>query len=282
MRILCVILCLCLPQIAVAKKVKVSSISWGGASSPNSLAPIDDGNIGFDLTTKVSFDAGWKIGKARFVPYVTLVTQGDTLGYYYNSKDIVVVGAELNYAIKRHANLSLGAKFEYDYRALTGFAYYGFGLTADYGLYRDRAQKNGDRVILSGWSNLRFPSSMEPKDRDNFVGQGQFTLARQRQLGASKYTAAGFATVGLFADTQNNEFNNKAQLDFGVRASRKIKNTDITLSVKYRIDHRFKSENTYSGVILGVSWLTKSQPKAKSKKPRTKGGWLGKLIRGGK
>jgi hypothetical protein len=71
-------------------------------------------------------------------------------------------------------------------------------------------------------------------------------------------------------------------LDFGVRASRKIKNTDISLSVKYRIDHRFKSDNTYSGVILGVSWLTKSQPKPKLEKPRAKGGWLGKLIRRGK
>jgi hypothetical protein len=279
MRILFLILCLCLPQVAAAEKVNVSSISWGGATSPNSLAPIDDGNIGFDLTTKIIFDAGWTVGRARLVPYVALYTQGDTVGYDYNSKDKFTAGIALNYKIKKHANLSFGVKYDYDFRALTGVVYSGFGLTTDYGLYRARAQKNGDRVILSGWANLRYPGSMSPRDRANLVGQGRFTMARERKIGESKFTVAGFTAVGLFADSDNNEYNNKAQLDFGLRAKRKVKNTDITVSVKYRIDQRFKSEETYSGIILGVSWLTVSKPKSEKVKRDKEKGWLRKLIR---
>jgi hypothetical protein len=267
-----------MPQVAVAKKVKVSSVSWGGATSPNSLAPDDDGNIGFNLTTKISFDAGWTVGKAKLVPYATLYTQGDSVGYHYNTKDKFTAGIALRYKVKDHANLSFGVKYDYDFRALTGVVYSGFGLTADYGLYRVRKQENGDRVILSGWANLRYPGSMAPSDHANLVGQGRFTLARERVIGKSKYSVAGFTSFGLFADTDNNEFNNKAQLDFGVRAKRKIKNTDVTLSVKYRIDKRFKSENTYSGVIVGVSWLTVSQPKSERVKRDKKKGWLRKLI----
>ncbi len=143
-----------------------------------------------------------------------------------------------------------------------------------------RARKNGDRVILSGWANLRYPGSMAPAEKNNLVGQGQFILARERQLGKSKFTAGGFFAFGLFGDTENNEFNNKAQLDFGIKTKRKFKNTDITFSVKYRIDHRFKSENTYSGVIVGLSWLTIGKPKSGVKKERSKPkGWLRKLIR---
>jgi hypothetical protein len=280
MRILCFILCLCLPQVAFAKKVKVSSISWGGATSPNSLTPADDGNIGFNLTTKISFDAGWTVGKAKLVPYATLYTQGDSLGYVYNSKDKITVGIVLRHKVKRHGNLSFGVKYDYDYRALSGIVYSGFGLTADYGLYRSRKRENGDRVILSGWSNLRYPGSMAPRDRANLIGQGQFTLARERKLGKSKFSAAGFTAFGLYGDTDNNEYNNKVQLDFGIRAKRKIKNTNVTLSVKYRIDHRFKSENTYSGVIVGLSWLTISKPKSGVKVERNKAkGWLRRLIR---
>jgi hypothetical protein len=283
MRILLVFLCLCLPQIAEAKKVKVSSISWGGASSPNSLAPIDDGNIGFNLTTKISFDAGWKIGKAKLVPYATMYTQGDSVGYDYNAKDKITVGIAARFKVKKHANLSFGVKYDYDFRALLGIVYSGFGLTSDYGLYRARKQKNDDRVILSGWANLRYPGSMSPKDSSNLIGQGQFTLARERQLGESKFRVGAFTALGLYADSGNNEYNNKTQLDFGLRMKRKVKNTDVTLSVKYRIDHRFKSENTYSGIILGVSWLTIGKPKSQAEKDRQKGkGWLGKLIRGGK
>ena len=279
MRILFVILCLCLPEIAVAKKVKVSSISWGDAAAPNSLAPADDGNIGFNLTTKISLDGGWKVGKAKFVPYVTLYTQGDSVGYHYNTKDKATVGVALRYKIKRHGNLSFGVKYDYDFRALTGVVYSGFGLTSDFDYYRTRKQENGDRVILYGWANLRYPGSMAPKDRANLIGQGRFTLARERQIGKSKYTAAGFTAFGLFGDSDNNEFNNKVQLDFGVRAKRKVKNTDVTVSVKYRIDHRFKSEETYRGVIVGLSWLTIGKPKSGPKPKRDKEkGWLGRLI----
>jgi hypothetical protein len=264
------------------KKVKISSISWGGASSPNSLTPIDDGNIGFNLTTKISFDAGWTVGKARLVPYVTMYTQGDSVGFDYNTKDKATVGIALHYKIKNHANLSFGVKYDYDYRALSGVVYSGFGLTSDYGLYRSRKQKNGDRMILSGWANLRYPGSMAPQDQSNLIGQGQFTLARERKLGETKFSVGGFAALGIFSDSANNEYNNKVQLDFGLRTSRKIKNTDVTLSVKYRIDHRFKSEETHAGIILDVSWLTigksKSDAEEGSKKDR---GWLGKLIRGG-
>ena len=279
MRILFVILCLCLPQIAAAKKIKVSSISWGGATSPNSLTPVDDGNIGFNLTTKVSFDAGWAVGQAKLVPYVTLYTQGDSVGFDYNAKDKITAGIALRYKVMRHGNLSFGVKYDYDYRPITGIVYSGFGLTSDFGFYRVRKQENGDRVILSGWANLRYPGSASSEDRSNLIGQGQFTLARERKIGKSKYSAAGFTSFGLVGDSDNNEYNNKFQLDFGLRAKRKIKNTDVTLSVKYRIDHRFKSEETYRGVIVGLSWLTigNSKPSQKTKQKNSKG-WLGKLI----
>ena len=280
MRILFLLLCLSLPQVAQAKKVKVSSISWGRAISPNSLTPADDGNIGFDLTIKISFDAGWTVGKARLVPYATMYTQGDSLGYVNNSKDKVTVGIALHYKIKRHENLSFGVKYDYDYRALSAVIYSGFGLTTDYGLYRSRSQENGDHVILSGWANLRYPGSAAPKDRANLVGQGRFTLARERKLGSSKFKAAGFASFGLFGYTDNNEFNNKVQLDFGLRTERKIKDTNATISVKYRIDHRFKSENTYSGAVAGLSWIIVSKPKLGVKAERNKAkGLLLKLIR---
>ncbi len=141
MRILLLLLCLSLPQVAQAKKLKVSTISWGGIKSPNSLTPSDVGNIGFDLTTKISLDAGWTLGRAKLVPYVTMYTQGDSLGYVYNSKDKITVGVALKYKVKHHANVSFGMKYDYDFRALTGLAYYGVGLTSDYGLYRARAQK---------------------------------------------------------------------------------------------------------------------------------------------
>jgi hypothetical protein len=279
-RFLLTIICLCFPQFAAAKAPNVKLISWGGVYYPNSLTPSDEGNASLDLTSKISLDFDWTMGKGKLIPYVTLYTQRDSLGYVYNSKDKITAGIALNYKVKRHANVSFGVKYAYDYRQLAGYGYSGVGLTADYGLYRSWPKENGQRVVLAGWANLRYPGSVAPADKDNIIGQGRFTLSRERPLGHTKFKGAGFTALGLFKDTDYNDFNNKVQLDFGLQLKRKFKNTDLTLSAKYRIDHRFKTEKTYSGVIVGLSWLTISKPRSGVNKPRNKAkGWLRKLIR---
>ena len=280
MRVLLSILCLFLPQIAAAKPPQINAISWGGLNYPNSLTPSDKGNAGFDLTSKISVDFNWLIGKGKLIPYLTLYTQRDTLGYVYNTKEKSTLGIALNYKINRSANLSFGVSYAYDYRALVGVGYSGFGLTADYGLYRTWPLKNEQQVILSGWANLRYPGSVSPSDKDNIIGQGRLTLAREHPLWDTKFKGAGFVALGLFKDKEYNDFNNKVQLDFGLQLKRKIKNTNLTLSAKYRIDRRFKSAETYSGVVVGLSWLIIGKPSTGVKKSRNKAkGWLRKLIR---
>lgn len=280
MRILLVLLLLCVPHFVVAKTPVVKLVSWGSVNYPNSLTASDEGNASLDLTSKMSFDFGWSMGRGKVIPYVTLFTQRDSLGYVYNSKDKITLGVALNYKIKRHANVSFGIKYAYDYRQLAGLAYSGVGLTADYGLYRSWPKENGQRVILAGWANLRYPGSVAPSDENNIIGQGRFTLSRERPLGETKFKGAAFTALGLFKDKDYNDFNNKVQLDFGLQLKRKIKNTDFTLFAKYRIDHRFKTDRTYSGPVIGLSWLTVSKPRSGVSKPRNKAkGWLRRLIR---
>jgi|GEM_PF-1904502 len=270
MRTVLIFSLLACPTIAMAKKPVGISMSWGGLAYPKSLTPTDDGNAGFDLTTKATLDFGWKLGKGKLIPYLTVYTQRDTAGYTYNAKEKITVGIDWEHKITKHAKLSFGANYAHDYRSLTGDNYAGFGLASNYSLYRSWPKENGARVILSGWANAKYPGSVEPSNRHNLIAQGRFTLAREKQMGDSKFYGAGFTAIGLFKDTDKKEYNNKVQLDFGLRLKRKIKKTNVTVSVKYRLDHRFESEKTYSGVILGLNWFSKNTLKPKDKTAKSK------------
>jgi hypothetical protein len=279
MRLIIVVLLIFSPSLTMAQKVKVSGITYGGLKYPNSLSPSDNGNGGFDLTTKTTFDLGWKLGKAQLLPYFVVYSQADSLGYHYNAKEKLTAGIAVRYNIRRYSQLSFGIKYDYDYRPISGIYYAGLGGTADYSFYRSWHKADTKRVTLAGWANMRYPGSPAPEDKSNLIAQGRFTLAKQAQLRDSKYTGAGFVALGLFSDTIKKDFNNKAQVDFGLSVKRKIRAMDFTLSAKYRIDHRFVSGTTYSGPIIGLSWLQLRLPKEPTKTDRGNGsGWLSKLV----
>lgn len=274
---------LCFPNALLAQKAKVFGMSYGGLKYPNSLSPSDKGNGGFDLTTKTNIDFGWTVGKGKLIPYVTVYSQADSVGYAYNAKEKITAGIALNYDIAPHSKLSFGVKYDYDYRPLAGLYYDGLGATVDYSYYRSWPLPDGKRRVLAGWANMRYPGSFEPGDESNVIAQGRLTFGRDARIGKSKYSHGPFVAIGAFADTRKKDFNNKIQFDLGVRLKRKIKDMDFTLSAKYRIDHRHTSGNTYSGVIVGLSWF---QPRPhKPPKPqgtRKKPNWLSKIFGGNK
>ncbi len=104
---------------------------------------------------------------------------------------------------------------------------------------------------LSGWGEIRFPSSEQPEDRYNFILEGAFLKELDIAKYENKLSLTTFAHLNYVIDFEKYDYNNKLRPSAGIKVRYfPISNIALEVGTKYEWDRRITTDRTLEGVQI--------------------------------
>lgn len=240
---------------------EVRWLFWGEIRSTESLSRNGGKNAKAELYLRpeVTLRAWGK--KADVVAYAIVSALGDQKRISYNNKVEAFLGVEGRYKISSAVRLKFGARVGTHKERGTGNSNSAAQLTMDAEIWKvwtpsivTQRLPQGSRVVLSGWADLRYPSSLDPADKTNGLAQTALKLALDVTLPKSKIRVAPFAQVKAKMDLKRKTDLNYIEPALGVDLKYGIKDGEITFGVKAAHQRSLYTLDRYSGGIAYVSW----------------------------
>lgn len=200
--------------------------------------------------------------RTDLVAYVTFSLIKDANVHTYNNKGGISVGVQVRYKLSKAVKLSFGARWAYEGEFSTDSRHSAFQFTHDGSVYKSWEPgwipdwlPDGSRVVLSGWWNFRYPSSVHPFERTNGLGQGSLKMALELPYRDWKWRVAPFVSVTAKADFKGRSYNNYVEPALGLDLKYSLKSGgQVTFGVKAAQQTRFRTGGTRSGNIAYISW----------------------------
>lgn len=109
---------------------------------------------------------------------------------------------------------------------------------------------------ITGWGEVRFPSSEQNLDEDNIILEGAFEQGMVLVKFSEKSFFQTFAKLNYTMDSEEFDWNNKAMLDVGIKFNYAVNEKfAIDFGTKYEWDHRPETERTMKGFIVFGDWF---------------------------
>ncbi|MCP5075507.1 MAG: hypothetical protein GY947_19725 [Rhodobacteraceae bacterium] len=244
------------------KDIEKTTLMWGSFLAPSSVRSDDSENAKFEIYAKTSFAILSFGNKSTVQAYSIFAAIRDSQELDFNSKVKAGFGLELRHQLSKAVRLSFGARWDSEYRIYSGTTYNAPVATADVSLYkswkpqwlRKRVSKKGE-LVLSGWSNIRYPAALEPAERSNILLQGAFKAAVVFPLAGTRMKVAPFVSTSFKKDSQGRPWNNYIEpaigLDLKIPVGRR---GELVAGVKTLQQSRFVSGEVQFGTLGYLSW----------------------------
>jgi hypothetical protein len=239
-----------------------TTLVWGSFRDRASLQPGDQRNLKFEIFAKHSQEMIKTGPRGGLWLYGQFAVVKDSAGFDYNNKGQAGLGFEIKFPIGAFAKLSFGTRLGTEQSQYSGQFYSAPVATVDFSLYRRWTFKHfglagpeGSALILSGWSKLRYPGSLDPFERKNLLAQGAYKLSLAIPLRKNKLAISPFASVGFTADTKGRSWNNKLEPAVGLAVNLPLgPHGELALGAKFGEEYRFRASTRRRGSTLYVSW----------------------------
>jgi hypothetical protein len=122
-------------------------------------------------------------------------------------------------------------------------------------LYYNFIKQDNNKLMrfrpLSGWGEVRFPSSEQPEDRYNFILEGAFLKELDIAKYENKLSLTAFAHLNYVIDSEKYDYNNKLRPSAGIKIGYfPISNIVIEAGTKYEWDRRITTDRTLEGTQI--------------------------------
>lgn len=228
----------CLANVAAAKPITLFGRSFdksvaicGSFIIPPGPTERAGENAKLEFYLKPSITLHKFSDKTSLVGYSIFALLQDRKRLSFNNKATFILGLEVQHKLSKSVRLSFGAHVKTEYELTTGINRGRAILTADLNLYKTWKPKwiqawlpNGSKMVLSGWSNYRYPGSLHASEKNNGLLQGSFKIAVSRPLGKTKLALAPFVSLKAKADHKGRSFNNIVEPALGIDLKIPFKN----------------------------------------------------------
>ncbi|MCP5087351.1 MAG: hypothetical protein GY952_11175 [Rhodobacteraceae bacterium] len=256
------IFCASAPDAGPFSGVEKSTLVWGSFLAPNSVRSGDSQNAKFEVYAKTSFPLLTINEKTSVQAYSLFALVRDSQKLDFNSKIKAAIGLELRHQLSKAVRLSFGAKLDNEHRIYSSTTYSAPVATADLSVYKSwkpawlsHLSEGKARLVLSGWSNIRYPAALEPAEHDNVLLQGAFKAAIVFPMTGTKLKLAPFLSASFKKDGKGRAWNNYVEPALGLDLKIPIgERGELVMGAKTLQQYRFGTGETQSGAIGYVSW----------------------------
>mgnify|MGYP000589694360 CR=1 FL=1 len=238
---------------------------WGSAYAPPGVTESARENAKFELYIRPEIELYRFNKKAVLVGYSLVTLIQNSQGFTYDNKVTFAAGLELKYQLSKAVRLGVGAKWKIEHEFTTGIRRDRLIFTADASVWKTWKPKwmvkslpQGSELILSGWSNYRFPASLHEFERDNGQWQGALKLAVAMPIKQTQIKFAPFLSIKAKADHKGRSYNNTLEPAFGLDVKFPIKDGgSIAVGVKTAYQRRHATGTSEHGNTAYVTWYKK-------------------------
>lgn len=224
---------------------------------PNTQQPSDQDNGYFEGWLKAS----WAVGKTPFSVFLRGKTIADTVGYSFNNHTTFGYGVSLKTKIGKRASAAFAVR--HDWQSRVGEDREGTRFLIDYFFLDYHVTQNGQRMfgldqkarIIKIYASLIGPETLA-RGNDNIAVTFGGELSANLAIPDSRFRLSPYLAIHVAWDSDENNWNNKAQPSLGVKLKWPLPKGDIHLGARYQGDYRWLSKTYRSGPGAFIGWYS--------------------------